>query len=315
MLRNPKYTGYNVWNRHDKRKGRPVVRPRSEWVWSPTPTHEAIVSKELFDQVEARAERNQNDPKRGQGTSARKGRTYVLRGRVRCGLCGRRMQGSHQKHNNWYRCLYSTDRGIAAADAAGHPRSLQVKEEVILEAVTDFLGRRIFGPERLGLLSAELAEATSASWRDHDAELERLTKEEDDVKRSLYRQTLRLEEHDDPEHPVVAVATRRIEELTRRLDAIGDAIATVRAQRPEGMHPDEIASMLEAVPDLRQAMREADDAELVEIFDAFDVTATYIKEGGRLEVAATVAPQLLDGEAEAALEGRSQERGHSGGGI
>jgi site-specific DNA recombinase len=24
MLRNPKYTGYNVWGRHDKRRGRPL---------------------------------------------------------------------------------------------------------------------------------------------------------------------------------------------------------------------------------------------------------------------------------------------------
>lgn len=44
MLRNPKYTGYNVWGRHDKRPGRPRIRPREQWVWSPTPTHPVIVS-------------------------------------------------------------------------------------------------------------------------------------------------------------------------------------------------------------------------------------------------------------------------------
>ena len=37
MLRNPKYTGYNVWGRHDKRRGRPTYWPREQWVWSPTP--------------------------------------------------------------------------------------------------------------------------------------------------------------------------------------------------------------------------------------------------------------------------------------
>lgn len=36
MLRNPKYTGYNVWGRHDKRAGRPCIRPRDQWIWSPT---------------------------------------------------------------------------------------------------------------------------------------------------------------------------------------------------------------------------------------------------------------------------------------
>lgn len=37
LLRNPKYTGYNVWGRHDKRRGRPVKRPRDQWVWSAGP--------------------------------------------------------------------------------------------------------------------------------------------------------------------------------------------------------------------------------------------------------------------------------------
>ena len=33
-LRNPQYTGYNIWNRHDKRQGRPLIRQRDQWVWS-----------------------------------------------------------------------------------------------------------------------------------------------------------------------------------------------------------------------------------------------------------------------------------------
>jgi site-specific DNA recombinase len=320
VLRNPKYTGYNVWNRNDKRKGRAKVRPQSEWVWSPTPTHEAIVSKELFEQVEPSAIRNENVAKipahRSQRKTSQKGRTYVLRGRVRCGLCGRRMQGSHQKHKNWYRCLYSTDRGVAAADASGHPRTLGIKEEVVLEAVTDFLGRRIFGPERLGLLKVELARATSASWGEHDGELDRLTKEEAEIERSLHRQALRLEEHDDPRHPVVALATSRIEELSARREGIRAAIETLRATRPEGAHPDDIAAMLEGVPDLRQALSEAEDAELMEMFDAFDVTATYTKDTRRLEISATVTPELRGSdEATAAVERRSQDWEVAGAGF
>ena len=63
MLRNPKYTGYNVWGRHDKRRGRPFQRPREEWVWSPTPTHEPLVPRELFELVEERARRHEHAAK------------------------------------------------------------------------------------------------------------------------------------------------------------------------------------------------------------------------------------------------------------
>jgi hypothetical protein len=38
-----------------------------------------------------------------------------------------------------------------------------------------------------------------------------------------------------------------------------------------------VAAMLDAVPDLRQALKEADETALIEIFDAFDVTATSRK--------------------------------------
>jgi site-specific DNA recombinase len=95
MLRNPKYTGFNVWGRHDKRRGRPFIRPREQWIWSAEPTHEALIPKELFDLVEERAARNEHqakltEPKQYiQRSGGRSARLYPLRGRVRCALCGR----------------------------------------------------------------------------------------------------------------------------------------------------------------------------------------------------------------------------------
>jgi hypothetical protein len=41
------------------------------------------------------------------------------------------------------------------------------------------------------------------------------------------------------------------------------------------------------------ALGEADENELIEVFDAFDVCATYTKPARRLELAATVAPKLV----------------------
>ena len=52
VLTNPKYTGYMVWNRRASKKGG-KVNPRCDWVWSPEPTHEPLVTKELFDAAAA----------------------------------------------------------------------------------------------------------------------------------------------------------------------------------------------------------------------------------------------------------------------
>ncbi|NEA15448.1 recombinase family protein [Streptomyces halstedii] len=47
LIANPKLTGYQVYNRRASRTGRPGFsrwNPISQWVWSPRPVHEAVVS-------------------------------------------------------------------------------------------------------------------------------------------------------------------------------------------------------------------------------------------------------------------------------
>ncbi|HTZ87199.1 MAG TPA: hypothetical protein VMB05_11090 [Solirubrobacteraceae bacterium] len=155
------------------------------------------------------------------------------------------------------------------------------------------LARRIFGPDRLRLLRAELADSTTETWREQDAELERLTSELRDIDRSLHRQTLRLEEHEDSDHPVVALATRRIEELSTRKRAVAEAIDALKVERPAGHHPDEILAMLDAVPDLRPSLHNATEQELADLLAAFDVTIGYDKPNRRLTLTATIGPGLM----------------------
>jgi hypothetical protein len=109
----------------------------------------------------------------------------------------------------------------------------------------------------------------------------------------LASSVLRLEEHDDPAHPVVKLATRRIEELSAQRAAIGAAIQSLGISRPEGARPDEIEALLDQVPDMRASLQAADPGVLADLFDAFDVTTTYDKPNRTLTVAATVTPELV----------------------
>jgi site-specific DNA recombinase len=267
-------------------------------VWSAEPTHESIVSRELFDMVEERALRNTRAMKAGMPRAARTnktltGRLYPLRGRVRCGLCGYRMEGCHQKGANWYRCTYVYRRGAAAATIANHPKVHGIKEDKILGPVLDFLARRVFAPDRLQLLRDELTDATASPWEEHTAEVQRLKAELGKINRSLRAQTLRLEEHEDPNHPIVALASERIVELSTRKAAVTDRLAALKAQRPAGHHPDEIAAILDAVPDLRPTIATATEEELAEIFRTFDVEIAYDKDRQVLNLAATITPELV----------------------
>lgn len=272
-----------------------------------------LIPKELFELVEQRAAENHHRatlraPKDYvQPSHVGRGRLYVLRGRVRCAICGRRMEGSHQKGANWYRCQYVYKRGIAAADAAGHPRVLGVKEADILEPLFEFLGRRVFGPERLELLRHELAEVAAAGGDEHAAEAAALARNLDANQQAVDRQALRLEEHDDPAHPVVAAAKRRIEELARERAVLEEAVLRLEQRRPNELRPDEVTAMLAAVPDLRDALRRSNPVELAELFDAFDVTVTYDKTSRSLELAAVVATGGPPPETQRPPKGRSQD--------
>lgn len=288
-----------MWGRHDKRPGRPLIRPREDWVWSAEPTHEPIVSRELFNMVEERALSNTHAMKAGMPRRARKQpsphthRVYPLRGRVRCGLCGHRMEGSHQKGSNWYRCQYVYRRGTAAAALVNHPKVHGVKEDKLLAPVLDFLIRRVFAPDRLQLLRYELGAADASPWEQHAADAERLDAELGKIDRSLRAQTLRLEEHEDPNHPVVALATQRIVELSTRKAAVTDALQALKNKQPAGPHPDEIVAILDAVPDLLPAIATATEADLAELFQAFNAEVLYERDSQILKLAATVTPELI----------------------
>ncbi|RDI75451.1 hypothetical protein Gocc_1249 [Gaiella occulta] len=109
----------------------------------------------------------------------------------------------------------------------------------------------------------------------------------------LSGQALRLVEHDDPCHPVVALATQRIEELSARRGAADERVAQLQAARPTAPTAQEIEALLDSVPGLRAAMRQAPPDELSELFAAFDLTATYDKDQRALRLAATLSPDLV----------------------
>lgn len=55
----------------------------------------------------------------------------------------RPMEGTDQKDANYYRCRFAASRGLGAAEATGHPRSLQIKEDALLQALFSFMDRRL----------------------------------------------------------------------------------------------------------------------------------------------------------------------------
>jgi len=202
------------------------------------------------------------------------------------------MEGSHQKGSNWYRCQYVYKRGLSAAEAAGHPKVLGIKEDVLLDAIRRVMAKHVFGPERLHLAHEALGAAAGGSGESTAAERRRLEAEQEEIETAKRRQTLRLEEHDDPEHPVVRLATKRIEELSAQADSLAVDLADLESARPKEPEPREIEAILGSIPDLREQLERAEGAELIELLDLFDVKISYDKPGQTLMLSVLLNPDF-----------------------
>jgi site-specific DNA recombinase len=204
VLRNPKYTGYMVWNRRASKKGG-RHNPPEAWIWSPEPTHEPIISRELFAAAQQVApQRRGSRSGAGLNRHPQTRRSYPLRSLVTCALCGRRMRGKvrrkAQREYLYYACEppRSVGRHVAADRQPEHPASVLVRGDLLLAGVLEVFARRLFSLERRALLAQEVpavARGEVAAW---EARVQALRRTVADLQGRQARLVRTLEERDDP---------------------------------------------------------------------------------------------------------------------
>ncbi|MFC7839995.1 recombinase family protein [Streptomyces sp. NPDC057382] len=164
ILRNPKYTGYQVWNRRAMKKGGRYNDPK-DWVWSPRPVHEPLVTKELFDAVSTVGRKRQGSrTTHGPNAHPATKRSYVLRSYVYCDICDRRMFGKTRHQISYYACQPDPNEHRDQPWFPDHPKSLWIREQILITAISHFFATRIFGLDRLSHLTVALEAARSRLW-------------------------------------------------------------------------------------------------------------------------------------------------------
>lgn len=89
------------------------------------------------------------DPNNAAASNARpavKRRDYLYRGYLHCGLCQRRMWGNARRRSSYYTCQPAHQR--SASIPADHLPSVYLGEPAPHQALTQFLGHAVFGPDR-----------------------------------------------------------------------------------------------------------------------------------------------------------------------
>jgi site-specific DNA recombinase len=291
ILTNPRYTGYQVWNRQRTDEilldvenvalghtSKMRWNPADKWVFSEQPAHPPIITRENFDLAQATLTGRGS---KTQHRQHRRTRSYPLRGVLLCGLCGRRMGGKFNNGHAYYLCRFPAE--YALANKVDHPKNVYLREADVLGRVDGWLAE-LFGPDGTDTTISQLAEQ-AAQIQDPTAlaraEAARARINEYDAEIGQYRASLKA--GGDP-----AVIGPWIAETQAKKVAAQAVIRAATGQRQ--MAPDDIAAIVTALGDLARVVHDADAADKAEIYAQLGLTLTY--QPGRRLVEATIQPGL-----------------------
>jgi hypothetical protein len=180
------------------------------------------------------------------------------------------------------------------AQAADHPATVSVREDVLTEQIRQFFAARIFGPDRATLLTEQLpaGAAEDAAQREKQAtRLRKRLKQIDATEDAHVREIQALAGMDPNSAAVTAMRTRhlkRFTELEAEREDIGHKLAALAKQATQTTGGD--PSLLDRVPMLGDILRDAPDRIKQKLFDAFDIQALYSKTHNQVTFWATITP-------------------------
>ena len=293
LLANPKYTGHMVYGRTRKtsnsRKARPV--PQDQWIWSPQPFHPALVDRATWDEAQQIGTRRGNvrDP---ETPTRQPGRRYILRSRIRCRICQRRMCGICRPTRNgtihiYYTCPHDPANPRHTAAHPDHPH-VSVREDTLVQALAGFFDQYVFGYDRAALLAAQLpatAAGHAAQQARQIAHLEAQLARIEAAERGLISE---LEAPADPADPAAAAYRSRIRaryaELYQERTTTEAELAALRATVPEGNDP----TLLDELPTVAGVLAEAPPRIKEALLAAFDIYALYSKDTDQVTIRAVL---------------------------
>ncbi|MFF3878682.1 recombinase family protein [Streptomyces sp. NPDC001978] len=286
ILINPRYTGHEVWNKQRKEErlldiddvtlGHRTTmthNPAEDWIHSNPPVHEAIISPDLFDTAQTLRRQRAHAHSRQERAGKQNARPYALRGRVRCSLCGRKMQPATIRDHVYYRCEFKDQEQALSPDLT-HPRTVYLREDVACRALDQWIARA-FAPDRLtatieALSLASAAASTAQTRTPEQAQAHQAIK---DCERRLARYQAALDTGADP-----AVVTQWINEAQTDKEAARktlDALLTVTRQKESPLDAQQIREMTESLADVAQRIQAADADKKGPLYEALGITISY----------------------------------------
>jgi lactoylglutathione lyase len=265
LLDNPKYTGYQVWNRRRRKSGGNRANPESEWVWSAEPSHAALVPKEVWE----RAWRMRRTPERDWRRRSR-GALFVgrpLKGLVFC--CDYRMSATQRvRKSGKVVILWQCQK------CRSWPR-----DDQLMELVVDVVCSELLDPLRVALLERQLRAAFRSRQK---ASLKGRTQLE---RRRSELHEEKLAKLDGLLHGIdPALISEAIDRLSENESRVRDELSRMIREPDEQNLLTSASRLRQAGPELSAALLSGPEELRRRILSRLVKEVTYLKEDRNIEV-------------------------------
>lgn len=282
ILENPRYTGYAIFGRWTKQEtlldpddvaAGHVVRFRRSTpdriVRSRKPAHPEIVSVEDFTQAQllrrSKAAGGLRTARKTERSARPVKQSYLFRGRIRCAICRRKMEGSPRKHAMYYRCPARTLAPGSPA-LATHPAAVYLREDTIRDAVNEWFAE-LFHRDHVDKTVAALVASQDGAGQKvsgRDVAEHRLAKAEAEIRRFQAAIAAGI----DPTALVEAINTAQAERAAAQAE-INNTPA------PNLMEAAEVYARIDSFGDVPATLNRGSREKLAELYAGTDLQVLY----------------------------------------
>ena len=290
ILKNPRYTGYQVWAR--QRKDEVLLdiddvaaghvtkqrwNPEDEWQWSREPAHEALISKDDWQAVqdEFAAGTRRSAPSR------RRTHDYMLKGMITCSSCGRKLVANVVRGRLQYRCRMKDEY-----PGLDHPRSLSVREDQLLPTIDRWLAQ-LFDEDHIDETVSSLAKVESNDINTAEEMAARRTIKECDKRIANFETALGVTDDAD----TITGFARQIERT--RAERKNAELRLRRLTTGKGLTEDEIRAVVQSLADAVELLAAASPEDRRRVYEAAQLEVLYDHENRRAQL--SVAPRVTGG--------------------
>lgn len=213
-------------------------------------------------------------------------RVYKLRSYVWCTACARRMFGRTVFEYTYYTCQ---PRDRIAPE--GHPRTLSLEEDLLLDLTTRFFNTYVFGIDRVQLAASSVDIAAQQAAEEHQQKIHAARYALADIEARKRRLFKILEQEDDDDGSLYRELKQRRAELDTEYALKQAELEHLEQTMPTGSAA--AVELLDHLPHIEINLANVPAERLRPFLDAFAVQINYDLNRNRVTFQATISAQAV----------------------